>query len=532
MPPSVPIRQATGLLSATTASPTPGDPVTLLGCFLDILASWQTVFPQSRTFLRAVRQAVGGLVCLGRHTLSRIIWTNGGQHRDWRADYFLFSRCKWDLTALFAPLLQRALAYCPGRFIGVAIDDTRLHKTGLRIQQAFVQRDPLSPKYHVNFMLGLRFLQASVLVPLFRRAKVGARAIPIAFEEVSIVKRPHRQRKGKAPGRKNQAAKRQRKGKAEHAQPAPKTPEKDDDSKKDETLDKDDPLEKEWKDYRAAQKIRNLSTHFVQLMSRLRTSFDAAGAANKILLLAVDNSFCNRTVFRTVVKGVELIARARKNAVLCQRAEKGSRRFYDTRKFTPEQVRLDESRAWQTTRIFYGGKWRKVEYKDVAGIYWQGGALQRPLRLLVIRPTRYRKKKSGRYYYRQPAYLFTTVVKGTVRQLLQIYFDRWQIEVNHREEKDTLGVGQAQLRNFISVPKQPAFAVACYSALLLASLQAFGAERSKAYATLPKWRRRSTRPSALDLITLLRKEVTEHPELVAHLGLNPTDRDINAAAAA
>jgi hypothetical protein len=29
----------------------------------------------------------------------------------------------------------------------------------------------------------------------------------------------------------------------------------------------------------------------------------------------------------------------------------------------------------------------------------------------------------------------TTVVNGTVRQLLQIYFDRWQIEVNHREER-------------------------------------------------------------------------------------------------
>jgi hypothetical protein len=291
-------------------------------------------------------------------------------------------------------------------------------------------------------------------------------------------------------------------------------------------------VEKEWKQYRAAQKLHNLSTHFVHLMGRLRTAFDAAGAANQILLLALDNSFCNRTVFRTVIQGVELIARARKNAVLCRRAEDGSRRFYDTRKFTPEQVRFDESMAWQTTRIFYGGKWRKVEYKQVAGIYWQGGGRQRPLRLLVVKPTRYRKKNSARSCYTQPAYLLTTVVDGTVRQLLQIYFDRWQIEVNHREEKDTLGVGQAQLRNFIAVPKQPAFAVASYSALLLASLQAFGAERGKAYAALPKWRRRATRPSALDLITLLRKEVAEHPELVAHLGLNPTDRAINAAAAA
>jgi hypothetical protein len=487
--------------------PPPEGPRSLLACFLDIVADWEPLFPQARTYLRAVRQALGTLICLGRRTLTRIIWTNGGQHRDWRADYFLFSRSKWDPAQLFTPILQRALPWCPGRYIGVAIDDTRLHKTGPRIQQAFYQRDPLSPKFYVNLMFGLRFLQASLLVPLFRRAKVGARALPIAFEEVSVVKRPRH----KLPKRKAGKSKGKRKSKG---------------------VPLLSPLEQEWKDYRTAQKLHNLSTRFVELMHRLRTTFDACGAVGKILLLAVDGSFCNRTVFAAVVQGVELIARARKDIRLCFRAEAGSRRFYGADTFTPEQVRLDDSRAWKTTKIFYGGKRRKVEYKEVAVIFWQGGARKRPLRLLVVRPTRYRKRLSGRYYYRRPAYLLTTVIHGTVRQLLQIYFDRWQIEVNHREEKDTLGVGQAQLWNVTSVPKQPAFAVAGYSALLLASLQAFGAERGKAYAALPKWRRRAVRPSALDLITLLRKEMTDTPDMVAHFGLNPTDRRLIDAAAA
>ena len=483
--------------------PSPEGPRSLLACFLAIVADWEGLFPQPRTYLRAVRQALGTLICLGRRTLSRIIWTNGGQHKDWRADYFFFSRSKWDPAQLFTPIVQRALAWCPGRYMGVAIDDTRLHKTGPRIQQAFYPRDPLSPKFHVNLMFGLRFLQASLLVPLFRQAKVGTRALPIDFEEVSIVKRPRR----KLPKRRRRASRTKR------TQPL-------------------SPLELEWKQYRAAQKIYNLSARFTDLMRRLRTTFDACGAAGKILLLAVDGSFCNRTVFTTVLLGVELIARARKDIRLCFRADDGPRRFYGVEKFTPEQVRLDKSRPWKTTTVFYGGKRRKVEYKEVGGVLWQGGARQRLLRLLVIRPTRYRKQKSGRWYYRRPAYLLTTAVTGTVRQLLQIYFDRWQIEVNHREEKDTLGVGQAQLWNVTSVPKQPAFAVASYSALLLASLEAFGAERGKAYAALPKWRRRAARPSALDLVTLLRKEITENPDMVAHLGLNPTDRGLNAAAAA
>ena len=150
----------------------------------------------------------------------------------------------------------------------------------------------------------------------------------------------------------------------------------------------------------------------------------------------------------------------------------------------------------------------------------------------VIAPTPYRKRKSGRFHYRQPAYLLTTDLKSPAAKLIQIYLDRWQIEVNHREEKDTLGVGQAQLWNVTSVPKQPVLAVAAYSALLLASLKAFGAERGGAYAQLPKWRRSARRPSCLDLITLLRKEIAQQPTSLHPFHLQIADSDLVRAAAA
>ena len=121
---------------------------------------------------------------------------------------------------------------------------------------------------------------------------------------------------------------------------------------------------------------------------------------------------------------------------------------------------------------------------------------------------------------------------SSLKQLLQIYFDRWQIEVNHREEKDTLGVGQAQLWNAIAVPKQPVLAVAAYRAPLLASLQALGAERGAAYAALRKWRRNARRPSCLDLITLLRKEMTQQPHMLSPLGFTVSDPALVQAAAA
>lgn len=459
--------------------------MSLLSEFLAIAADWRIVFPQQRTYRRCVRQALGSLVCLGRRCLTRIIWTNGGQNRGWSAEYFLHSRCQWDPQQLFRPILKRALPYCPQRLVGVAIDDTRLRKTGRSIPQAFYQRDPMSPPFHVNLVLGLRFLQASLLVPLHRNAAVGARALPIRFEEVSRVKRP-----GKKA---TQELKQQ---------------------------------------YKVAVKLNNLSRSFIQMGQQLRQELDQAGGRHKILVLAGDGSFCNRTCFSQIPERSVLLVRARKDAKLCFRAADGSRRFYSPDKFTPEQVRKDEARAWKTTKIFYGGKRRKIRYKEVADVYWQSGAKQRPLRLFVLAPTPYRRSKSKRLYYRDPAYLFSSDLSSSPKQLLQIYFDRWQIEVNHREEKDTLGVGQAQLRNAISVPKQPVLAVAAYSALLLASLLAFGADRGKAYAQLPKWRRNARRPSCLDLIALLRCEMTQQPAMLESLGFQITDSALVKAAAA
>jgi hypothetical protein len=459
--------------------------MTLLAAFLEIADGWRDVFPQSRTFHRAVRQALGSLVCLGRRCLSRIIWTNGGQQRSWSAEYFLHSRCEWQPQELFRPILERALAYCPGRLVGVAVDDTRLPKTGRCIQQAFYQRDPLSPPFHVNLMLGLRFLQASLLVPVYRLAQVGTRGLPIRFEEVSRVKKPSRKAGPEA-----------------------------------------------WQEYKEAIKQHNLSQSFVGMMGQLRKELDLAGGEKKILVLAGDGSFCNRTCFRAPRDRTELISRTRKDAVLCRRAPEGGLRFYDTEKFTPEQVRQDETQPWKETKIFYGGKRRKVRYKEVAAVYWQGGARRCPLRLLVVAPTPYRKRKSNKMYYRLPAFLLTTDLKSSAKQLLQIYFDRWQIEVNHRDEKDTLGVGQAQLWNVKAVPKQPVLAVAAYSAMLLASLIAFGAERGAAYEPLPKWRRKAYRPSCLDLVTLLRKEMAQNPELLKKLEVKITDTQLVRAAAA
>ena len=457
----------------------------LLHHWLDITAGWRTAFQQQRSFHRALCQGLGALVSFGRRTLSRAIWAVGRQQRDWSADYRLHARASWQVQDLFQPVLQKAIPFCRARYIPVAVDDTRLHKTGRKILSAFYQRDPLSPKFRFNLMFGLRFLQLSLLVPLYRIEKQTARALPVRFLEVPALKRPRK----KAPPQ-------------------------------------------EWAAWRQQSKIHNLSTRTVDALRGLRLSLDAAGCPRKSLLAVGDNSFCNRTLFRADLDRTEIIARSRRNVKLCRRAAGGGPRFYALDKFTPEQVRQDETIPWHKARIFHGGQWRKVRYKELRQIYWQGGAGQKPLRLIVVAPIPYRAPGRKRNYYRDPAYLLSTDLQATARELLQPYFDRWQIEVNHREEKDTLGVGQAQVRSMLSVPRQPAFIVAAYSALLLAGLLAFGPTRTDAYTDLPKWRRKADRPSCLDLVTLLRKEMTENKASLKPLGFNLNWKSLGLSAAA
>ena len=253
-------------------------------------------------------------------------------------------------TGIRRPCLRHwkeALTFCPGRLVGVAVDDTRLRKTGRKIPQAAWHRDPMSPPFHTNLMLGLRFLQASVLLPLHRSGSFSARAIPVRFEEASTVKKP-----GK---------------------------------RADETV---------WQQYKEDRKLHNLSQRFVQSMAELRTALDEAGGERKILVIAGDGSFCNRTVLGTLPERTHLIVRTRKDAKLCFRAPLGGRRVYAEQKFTPEEARQDEKIAWKTTKLFYGGKRRKIRYKEVPRLLWQTGARTRPLRLFVVAPTAYRKRKS------------------------------------------------------------------------------------------------------------------------------------------
>lgn len=423
---------------------------------------WENVFPQKRTLGRAIEHAMATPCSLGRRTVSRTICALDRHHQDWSADYKIFSRSKWSEDELFSPVLQSFLTRYPNRAVPVGFDDTKLPKCGKKIKSAFWQRDPMSPPFHANLILAQRFIQASVLFPHYVEGEYDPRGIPVRFKEAPALKKP-----GKRA----------------------------DEAKKEE--------------YKQAKKHFNLSTQALQVMCSVRSEIDDAGGQCRQMLSVLDGSFCNQTVFKADLKRNDLIARCRKDAKLCLPAEPGGQRVYSVDKFTPEQVRKDAAVDWKRAKIRFGGKVRNIRFKEVRNVLWQRGAGRKLIKLFVIAPQPYKLSANSAINYRQPAYLLTTDLKSRAKALIQAYFDRWQIEVNHRDEKNILGIGQAQLTSDLSVPRHPAFLVASYSIMLLSSLEEFGLERTDDFIDLPKWRKNAKRPSALDLISLLRKQINE-----------------------
>ena len=94
-------------------------------------------------------------------------------------------------------------------------------------------------------------------------------------------------------------------------------------------------------------------------------------------------------------------------------------------------------------------------------------------------------------------------------QVVQEYLWRWDIEVNFREEKTLVGVGQAQVRLAASVEAVPALAVGAYALLQVAALETYGDLGQPQAVPLPQWRRAHppTRATSGRLINQLRYEL-------------------------
>ncbi len=136
----------------------------------------------------ARRHFLSHLVSFGRHTISGLLRAQNRHRQDWSADYRLYSRDRFDASAVFgrvrAAVEQTLEQKQP---LVVAMDDSLLRKTGRHIHGVRYQRDPMSPPFHVNFVRGLRVLQVSAALP---QGGGRARMVPIDFQHAVLPPKP------------------------------------------------------------------------------------------------------------------------------------------------------------------------------------------------------------------------------------------------------------------------------------------------------------------------------------------------------
>jgi len=356
----------------------------------------------------------------------------------------------------------------------VAMDDSLLRKTGRKIVGANYQRDPMSPPFHVNFVRGLRVLQISAALP---QGAGQARLVPVDFEQAALPPKPSRKAS-----------------------------------------------EQTWQDYRKLRAQKNINLIGAERLAALRQQMDQQGSAQRRLLVSVDGRFTNKTLLSQVPARTVIIGRVRKDAVLHELPQaqpaRGRRRKYGARTVTPEQLLADADRPFAKVRAFAAGQFHEFSVKQLGPVVMRLDRAARPVQIVVIKPLGYRLQKGGKLLYRQPAFLVCTDPNLPLEELLQDYLWRWDIEVNFRDEKTVLGVGQAQVRTPASNQNAPALAVAAYSLLLLASTKAYGKNGSPDRLTQAKWYQRqpTQRATTNELINQLRRELWSEALNSNHFG--------------
>jgi hypothetical protein len=186
---------------------------------------------------------------------------------------------------------------------------------------------------------------------------------------------------------------------------------------------------------------------------------------------------------------------------------RGRRLCYGADAPTPDHVRTDSS-DWQTMSFTHSGITHQLRYKRRRNLLWRTAGVGRVLQLIVIAPLAYRPRKGAKLLYRDPAYLICTDPELNPHQIVEAYFQRWDIDVNFRDEKTLLGLGQAQVRAEASVESAPALTVAAYGMLLVSAQRAFGSSDASLLPQ-PKWAAHSKghRTSTQQMIHQLRAEV-------------------------
>lgn len=385
---------------------------TLLKNLRDLLWKHRHLFQQRRVYERALLFALGEIMSLGRHTTTQIIRSIGYEQADWSAWYRLFSHKRFNYEEASRIIFAETLRHvAPTAWYVVAVDGTQVPRSSRKMEGAHWLHNPLSPVFKRGIHVAQRWFHGSWLLPVDQNGYT--RAIPLYFHPAFTAK----------------------------AQPRYGT------------------VQTEWQGALA----------FVRW---LQTALAEHGRPEQRILMVGDGRYDTMPLWRDLPDGVVLLARSAKNRVLWRLppADARSNRLYGARAPRPQEIWRQRT-GWQALEIKVRGRTRHLQTK-VEGPFLRQGAPHRPLFLIVVRG----KHRKGRRRRRPLPFLVNAVWRAgrwqlplPVDQLLMAAWQRWEIEVAHRELKTNFGLGEKQNWNPKAAVLSVQWSAWLYAVMLLAA---------------------------------------------------------------
>jgi len=433
-----------------------------------LLACHRGLFKQERVYQRVVDLVYGEVMCLGRHTVTQVAWTLGENESDISAYYRVWSEERFDAAGSAEVMLEESLKHVSSEEVYVVVGDgTQTPRTGRHMPGTSWLRNPRTPAFKVGIHRAQRWFNGCWLTP----PEAGySRAIPLKW--------------------------------------LPAFPEK--------AAGDEFPACKEW----AAG---------LDFLRWVRQGLDERGRAEQPLLMLVDGSFDTTGLWQGLPARTVVMARSAKNRVLHHPLppDAHGNRKRGPRAPTPQQV-WQRRGNWSKVTLTVRGRQRRLQYR-VRGPLFRPQAPDTPLFLLVVRGQTYQKNK--RYKYRKPVpYLVNAVQDARGRWRLPLdaktlifwAWQRWEIEVCHRELKSNLGLGDKQAWSPAAAIATVQWSAWVYSLLMLAAYRTWGLTHGPPVPT--RWWRGSGRWSFNTLWRSIRAALWATPRF--YPGRDPTTHNL------
>jgi len=371
----------------------------LLATFLTLIDAHRPAVQQERCFQRLTMLTVGLLCAVSRHTLTQVLVSLGLGDLDWSGAYRLFSAPRIDYAVLVRRFLRETLPHVtPEQPYLVAIDGLQFPHPSWRMPGTSWLHNPTSPPFKRGIRRAQRFSHLAWLTPPTDAG--DSRALPLrlipAFPAKAV--RPD--------------------AVTEHPDWPPRT---------------------EWEAGR-------------DQLRWLRTELDAAKRCDQTVLGIGDGAYSTAKLWADLPERVTLLARCPKNRALfalpVPATGRGRPRKYGERAKTP-QAWLQERTGWTEIRLPVRGRLVPCTYR-VEGPYLVKGAPAQPLMLFVVKGID--RIRNGRRIQRKPTLWLVSAVERDdqwvlpfpANDLLAAAWQRWEIEVTHRELKTDFGAGESQ----------------------------------------------------------------------------------------